>query len=302
MAEELKTVRELIQAAAGYLQQKGVESARLNAELLLGDILGLSRIDLYLQHDRPVVGPERERFRELIRRRSRGEPLQAIIGTAEFYSRPFKVAAGVFIPRPETEVLVERCVELLCPPDRRLLSPVAVEIGTGSGVIAVSLAAEIPALEVWATDEDPEAVRLASQNARRLGVDARVHVLQGDLFRPLPERLAARVDLLVSNPPYVRTGELAGLPVEVRRHDPRQALDGGADGLHYYRALAAGWGRWLRRGAAVAVEIGADQQEAVQETFRRGDCREVTTRLDLAGLPRVVSGIWDPATGGPAPA
>lgn len=300
MAETLKTVRELIQAAAGYLEQKRIESARLNAELLLGDVLGLARIDLYLQHDRPVTEPERDRYRDLVRRRGQGDPLQAIIGTTEFYSRPFKVDTGVFIPRPETEILVARCVELLCPPDRRLLSPAAVEIGTGSGVIAISLAAEIPPLEVWATDEEPEAVRLATLNARRLGVDGRVHILEGDMFRPLPERLAGRVDLLVSNPPYIRTGELGGLPLEVRRHDPPRALDGGPDGLHYYRALAAGWGRWLRRGAAVAVEIGHDQHEAVEEAFRRGGCAQVTTTNDLAGLPRVVSGVWEPPPAGSA--
>ncbi len=303
MAEELKTVRELIQAAAAYLEEKGVESARLNAELLLGDVLGLPRLELYLQHDRPVAGAELEGFRELIRRRARGEPLQAIIGTTEFYGRTFKVEGGVFIPRPETEILVERCVELLRPPDHRLLAPLAVEIGVGSGAVAVSLAAEVPVLEVWASEADPAAVRLAAHNARRLGVETRVHVLEGDLFLPLPDRLAGRVDLLVSNPPYIRSREIAELPAEVREHDPAAALDGGPDGLRYYRALAAGWSRWLRPGAWVAVEIGADQQEPVEEVLRRGGCREVRTTRDYNALPRVVSGRWDrdeePATGRP---
>lgn len=299
MPDELKTVRELIQVSAGYLEEKGIASPRLNAERLLGDVLGLSRIELYLQHDRPVTPDELDRYREHVRRRAGGEPLQTLIGATEFYSRAFKVEPGVFIPRPETEVLVEECIRILTPPGSRLVAPVAVELGTGSGVIAISLAAEVPALEVWATDVNPAAVQLAERNARRHGVGPRVHVLEGDMFAPLPARLAGRCDLLVSNPPYVRREEIPGLPVEVARHDPHEALDGGEDGLSYYRALAAGLARWLRPDGVLAVEIGSEQDGAVTEILRRAGCREVRVVRDYTDLPRVVTARREPADGAP---
>jgi release factor glutamine methyltransferase len=289
MPETLKTVRELIQATAAYLEEKGIASPRLNAERLLGDVLGLARIDLYLQHDRPVTPAELDRYRDYVRRRAAGVPLQTLIGLTEFYSRSFRVEPGVFIPRPETEILVEECVRLLTLPESRLVAPLAVEVGTGTGVIAISLAAEIPALEVWATDVNPAAVQLAERNARRLGVASRVHVLEGDLFAPLPTRLAGRYDLLVSNPPYVRQDAIDDLPVEVAKHDPREALDGGRDGLTFYRALAAGLDRWLQSDGAVAVEIGADQDAPVTEIFHRAGCRDVQVVRDFNDLPRVVT-------------
>lgn len=285
----MKTVRELIALSGAYLAEKGVESARLNAERLLSDVLGLSRIELYLQADRPVDGAELERYRELVRRRAAGEPLQTIIGTTGFYSREFKVEPGVFIPRPETERLVEAAVALLAPPDHRLVAPKAVDVGCGSGVIAVSLAAELPALEVWATDLDPAAVELTRRNAHRHGVDARVHPLVGELLHPVPAQLRGKLDLLVSNPPYVRRDELAGLPAEVQR-DPRAALDGGEDGLDVYRALAAAAPRWLAPGGWLAVEIGADQGESVPQLLAAAGLVEVTMTRDYNDLPRVVTG------------
>jgi len=285
----LKTVRELIALSGDYLAGKGIDSARLNAERLLSDVLGLARIELYLQSDRPVAGAELERYRELVRRRGQGEPLQTLIGTTGFYSREFKVEPGVFIPRPETERLVETVCELLTPADRRLLAPRAAEVGCGSGVIAVSLAAELPALEIWATDTSAEAVALTRHNAERHGVENRVHVLAGELLAPVPVKLRGVLDLLVSNPPYVRSSELATLPAEVQR-DPRAALDGGEDGLDVYRALAAATGRWLAPGGWLAVEIGADQGESVPSLLEAAGLAEVTVTEDWNGLPRVVTG------------
>ncbi len=289
MSDELKTVRELIRITTAYLEGKGIAPPRLNAERLLGDVLGLTRLELYLHHDRPVDGRELERFRDLVRRRAAGEPLQTLIGETEFYSRSFKVEPGVFIPRPETEILVESCVEMLTEGESRLVAPVALEIGCGAGVIGITLAAEVPPLRVWATDVSPEAVRLTELNARRLGVAPRLTCLQGNLAEPLPAHLAGRIDLLVSNPPYVRRGEIDGLPVEVSRHDPREALDGGPDGLTYYHALAALAARWLRAGGRIALEIGADQADAVSEILRRGGNEGIAVRADYNGLPRVVT-------------
>jgi len=285
----VKTIRELITLSAGYLEEKGVDSARLNAERLLGDVLGLARIELYLQADRPVAGRELAAYRDFIRRRGAGEPLQTLIGTTGFYSREFKVEAGVFIPRPETEHLVEAAVNLLARPDRSLLAPRIVDVCCGSGVVGVSLAAELPAAEVWAIDRNPRAVELTSRNAHRHGVDARVHSLQGDLLQPVPVHLRGGLDLLVSNPPYVRSEELADLPADVQ-HDPTEALDGGEDGLDVYRALVSQAGRWLTQGGWLAVEIGADQGESVPELMTQSGLAEVAMTRDYNDLPRVVVG------------
>lgn len=290
MNADVKTVRSLLQVTAGYLEGKGLASARLNAERLLADVLGLTRIELFMQHDRPVLGQELDRYRELVRRRAGGEPLQQILGETEFYSRPFKVEPGVFIPRPETERLVEIAASLVAPGDRNLLEPVAVEIGTGSGVIAVCLALEVPRLAVWATDNDPRAADLARRNAHRHGVEGRVMVLEGSRFDPLPERLRGGIDLLVSNPPYIRSAEIEQLDQEVRDHDPRGALDGGADGLVFYRAIASGLPTWLRPGGAVAVEIGADQGQDVVGVLAASGIAELAVHQDYAGRDRVVTG------------
>jgi release factor glutamine methyltransferase len=292
MPESLKTVRELIQVTTDYLASKGIDSPRLNAERLLAEVLSLTRMDLYLQHDRPVTGPELDRYRELVRRRAAGEPLQTLLGETEFYSRAFKVEPGVFIPRPETEILIERCLEILIPPDRRPLSPVALEIGCGCGVIGVTLAAEIPTLQVFATDINPAAVRLTEYNARRQGVRGRMTILEGKLFAPLPVRLRGQVDLLVSNPPYVRRQDIPGLPVEVSQHDPVAALDGGQDGLKFYRALAANLDQWLKPGGWIVVEIGADAALDVHEILARAGGGDIAVKEDYNRRPRVVSACY----------
>lgn len=287
----MKTVRELIRLSAGYLDDKGIESPRLNAERLLGDALGLARIELYLKADRPVAGQELARYRELLRRRGTGEPLQILIGTTGFYSREFKVEPGVFIPRPETERLVETAAGLLSPPGRSLLAPKVVDCCCGSGVVGISLAAEVPAAEIWATDQNPLAIELTRRNAHRHGMDSRVHALEGDLLHPLPAALRGHVDLLVSNPPYVRRDEIPELPLEVQ-HDPPEALDGGEDGLRVYHALASQSGRWLVPDGWLAVEIGADQGESVPELLQSAGFEDVEMTHDWNDLPRVVVGRW----------
>ena len=284
-----KTIRELIQVTSEYLAGKGVESAKLNAERLLADVLGLSRIELFYQHDRPVLGAELDNYRDLVRRRAQGEPLQKILGETEFYSRVFKVEPGVFIPRPETERLVEEAVTLVAPPDRRLLAPVAVEIGCGTGIIGISLALDVPRLNVYATDVNPAAIQLTKHNAHTLGAEPRVHVLQGNRFDPLPDHLKGQVDLVVSNPPYIRAADIPGLAIEVSGHDPAEALDGGQDGLVFYRALASKLGDWLRPGGHVAVEIGDDQGQDVEDIFSASGLEDIRVIRDYADRDRVVT-------------
>ena len=283
-----KTVRDLIQVTSDYLDGKGVDSARLNTERLLADVLGLSRMELFFQHDRPVLGQELDSFREVVRRRAAGEPLQKILGMTEFYSHPFRVAPGVFIPRPETERLVEEAVPLVAPEDHRLLAPVALEIGCGSGIIGISLALEVPRLTVYASDINPLAVDLAGRNAHLLGVDARVRVQAGSRFDPFERHLKGHVDLVISNPPYVRREDIAGLDVEVADHDPHEALDGGPDGLVFYRALASEMGDWLRPGGYVAVEIGDGQGADVEGIFAASGGVDIRIIKDYADRDRVV--------------
>lgn len=284
-----RTVRELLDLTGGYLDQKGVTSARLNAERLLADVLGLTRLELFCQHDRPVLGAEVARYRELVRRRAGGEPLQQILGETEFYGRPFKMEAGVFIPRPETERLVEACLKLLEPLRRGDRTPVALEIGCGSGAIGVSLACELPRLQVHASDVNPLAVSLTLRNARALGAGARVHAAEGSRFDALPAALRGQADLLVSNPPYVRSADIARLDVEVRDHEPVAALDGGPDGLKFYRAIASAMRDWLRPGGQVAVEIGDDQGAEVSGILAASGGLDSQVIQDYAGRDRVVT-------------
>jgi len=283
------SVRELIRVTTEYFAGKEIPSAKLNTERLLADVLGMSRIELFMQFDRPVLGSELERFRTVVKRRAAGEPLQQILGETEFYSRVFKVEPGVFVARPETERLVEAAVALLTPENQRLVAPVAVEIGCGTGVVGISLALELPRLTVHATDINPGAVDLARRNAHILGADARVHLYEGSRFDPLPTHLHRQVDLLVSNPPYIRQDDIADLPQDVREHDPHTALDGGPDGLVFYRALAAGMGAWLRPGGHIAVEIGDDQAADVAGILTASGATEVRVVQDYAQRDRVVT-------------
>jgi len=284
------TVRELIRVTSEYLAGKDIESAKLNTERLLADVLGVSRIELFMQFDRPVLRTELDRFRVIVKRRAGGEPLQQILGETEFYSRVFKVAPGVFIPRPETERLVAEAAALLTPDGQGLVAPVAVEIGCGTGIIGISLALELPRLTVYATDVEPLAVALANRNAHSLGVEARVHIYPGSRFDPLPKHLWGQVDLLVSNPPYIRHDDIAGLSTEVQGYDPHTALDGGPDGLVFYRALAAGMATWLQPGGHVAVEIGAEQGAEVSAILAASGGRNVQVMQDYTGRDRVVVG------------
>jgi release factor glutamine methyltransferase len=293
MTAEVRTVRDLVGITGEYLEGKGIESAKLNAERLLSDVLGLTRMELFMQHDRPVLGAELDRFRDLVRRRGAGEPLQQILGETEFYSRTFKVEPGVFIPRPETERLIEACCDLLAPGDHSMVDPVAVEIGCGSGIIGVTLALELPRLTVHATDVNPHAVHLAERNAHLLGCDVRMEFHQGSRFSPLPASLKGSVDLLVSNPPYIPTGEIPDLDGEVKDHDPRDALDGGEDGLNVYRAIAGEMREWVRPGGHAAFEIGFDQGPQVKEILEASGARDVRIIADYADLDRVVTARLD---------
>jgi release factor glutamine methyltransferase len=268
-------VKEIITATAGYFEKHGVESARLNAELLLAHVLGKRRIDLYLEFDRPLGERELGPMREWMKRRAAGEPLQHLLGTVEFHGRPFLCDGRALVPRPETEHLVELLLALPAKPARVL------DVGTGSGVIALTLAVEWPEAGVDGIDLSPDALALAGENAARLGLAERVRFFRSDLFANVPDRY----DLIVANLPYVAAGDLPGLSREVRR-DPALALDGGRDGAEVIRAFLDQARAHLPPGGMVAIEIGAGQAEMLVEHLRLLAYKEVRATADYAGINR----------------
>jgi len=268
-------VQDIITATAGYLGKHGVESPRLNAELLLAHVLGKKRIDLYLEFDRPLGDRELDPMRELMKRRAGGEPLQHLLGTVEFHGRSFLCDPRALIPRPETEHLVELLLALPAKPARIL------DAGAGSGVIALTLAAEWPEAEVDAIDISPAALALAAENASRLGLADRVHFLESDLF----SAVAGQYGLIVANLPYVTAGEMLTLSREVRA-DPVSALDGGSDGCDVIRAFLDQARAHLLPGGAVALEIGAGQSEMLVEHLRLLGYNDIRSTADYAGINR----------------
>lgn len=287
----MTTVREAFRWASGRLRAAGVARAASEAERLVRLVLGWPR-ERFFGYPEAVMPPDAEaRLEALVARRAAGEPLQYLIGEQEFYGRAFRVTPAVLIPRPETEVLVETVLaaaDAMWPPDAALS---AVDVGTGSGAIAVTLAAERPRWQVWAVDLSADALAIAQENAARHGVAARITFAHGSWLGPL-RRTGRRVQVIVSNPPYIPTADIAGLQREVRDHEPRLALDGGADGLDAYRSLARELPDIVDRRAVVAVEVGAGQAEAVAGLFRAtGLFSRITITPDLAGIPRVVLAV-----------
>lgn len=274
----------LIEAGVRMLHEAGVESARLDAELLLAATAGVARIEL-LSGVAAIAEPVRARFMQLIARRAAREPLAYILGHREFYSLELEVAPGVLIPRPETEILIEASLEDLS----RRLHPTVLDVGTGSGATALAIAAGAPGARVVATDVSMDALAVARRNVEHLGMDHRVELRHADCFAVMDggEPLG-RFDLIVSNPPYIRDGEIDGLQAEVSRYEPRIALAGGADGLRFYRALARGAQDHLAPGGKLLVEVGAGQAADVTAIFRSSGLSQIITRNDLAGIPRVV--------------
>jgi release factor glutamine methyltransferase len=262
--------------------EAGMESARLEAQVLLAHALGCTRVQLYTGFDKPLGEEELARIRGLIKRRLGGEPMAYLIGEQEFWSLPFWVGPAVLVPRHDTETVVQVVLDALG--DRAATRRVA-DVCTGSGILAVTLARELTGAQVIATELSPDAAAMARRNAERHAVSDRVDVRIGDLLAPLAGE--APFDVVVSNPPYVATGDLAGLSAEVKR-EPRMALDGGADGLDLVRRLVAGLPPLIAPGGLIAIEHGFDQGEAARAIVdATGAFAPAATRADLAGRPRV---------------
>jgi release factor glutamine methyltransferase len=282
---------DLLQRAAQFLSQKGVPNPRLDAEVLLSHVLGCRRIDLYLRHDQPLRDDEIDSFRELIRRRGRREPVAYITGQKEFWSLTFTVNSAVLIPRPETELLVELSIRFIRRLREEKQGPISVlDVGTGCGAIALAIASETDeGVSIVATDVSSEALKVASQNASALNLHHRVCLLQGDLFSPLVGS-QGEFHLIVSNPPYIARSEFAGLPPEVRDFEPRLALDGGEDGLHFIRSLLEEGPLWLDPTGAMFLEVGEGHKAPIEVILRELDSwGHWSWESDLAGTPRVLS-------------
>ncbi len=266
-----------------FFQEKGIPSARLDAELILAATLKLDRVALYLQHDRPLTEAELESLRPLVRRRGSREPLAWILGTKHFWKLELASPPGVLVPRGDTETLVEAALSLL-PEDEELF---VADVGSGTGAVGLSLAWARPKIKLYATDLSPEALAATRENTQRLGLAERVAVLRGPLLDPIPTKRP--IDVVVSNPPYIPSAEIDALAPEIRDHEPRLALDGGADGLDVYRKLIPQAAARARR--AVLVEVGDGQAPDVAALMEAAGLREVRSWKDLSGTDRVVSGL-----------
>jgi release factor glutamine methyltransferase len=274
------TVLKILQWTADYFAGKEIDSARLEAELLLAATLDLDRVGLYVNFERPLDAAELSAFRERVQRRARREPIQYILGETEFWSLNFNVGPEVLVPRADTEVLVEESLA------RIEGSAQVLDVGTGSGAIAIALAHEKPEILVTALDCSQPALDVARTNAQRNGVVDRVTCLLGDLAS-LP---TGPFEMIVSNPPYIPSGDWQKLMPEVRDYEPRLALDGGDDGLQAYRQLAVQTGRVLVPGGWLLVEVGIGQAADVSALFKAAGLTEIGQRDDYAGIARVVMG------------
>ena len=283
--EDLWTVLRMMEWSGEYLEGKGIARGRLDAEHLLADVLGLARLELYLQFDRPLIATELDRYRPLLKRRAKREPLQYILGWAAFRELDLEVDERVLIPRPETEILLDEVLEWAAAHAGEQAR--GLDLGTGSGAIALSLVLEGPFELVVATDTSEAALELAQCNAEAAELGHKVEFRLGSYFEPIAD--AEVFDLVVSNPPYVAEGEAPALEPEVREWEPGAALFAGPDGLVALRTIVAGAGAYLRPGGLLALEVGVGQAGPVVAMLEdTGEYVDVRVRRDLAGRERMV--------------
>lgn len=285
MSEQVWTVKAALDWTRAFLEGKGDSHARRSAEWLLSTATGLSRVELYAHHDRPLTHEERAELREAVKRRAAGEPLQYVTGEVAFRHLVLKVRPGVLIPRPETEVLVDEVLGAT----KSLEHPTVVDLCTGSGCVALSVAFEHQGARVWAGDISQAAVEVARDNVRRTGLEDRVAVAESDLFGGAPAEWKGHVDVVVSNPPYIPTPDLARLPEEVAGFEPHLALDGGPDGLAVFRRILEGAREWLAPGGLLALEL---DESRVCSAAREAEewYEEVRVVSDLTGRDRIITG------------
>jgi release factor glutamine methyltransferase len=281
------TIIKLVQWATTYFNNHDIDSPRATAEILLAHVLNTRRIDLYLRYDQPLIPAELERFKALIKRRLNREPVAYILEHKEFWSMDLHVTREVLIPRPETECLVEKTLELLAL-DLNLESKLILELGTGCGAVILALASENPRHSYWATDISINAIRVARQNARQNELDGKVHFIIGDWFAPLRSK-PGLFDLIVSNPPYIKSEDLTRLQPEIHAYEPLLALDGAADGLHCLRHIIQSAFLFLKPGGVIILEIGHDQKAPLKQMIAEcGQYEGVDFYQDYSGYDRIL--------------
>lgn len=274
------TIRRVLAWTAEDFAGRGIDTSRLDAELLVAHALGLGRVQLYMDLDRPLTDAERGAIRALVMRRRKREPIAYIVGKKELWGRSFIVTPAVLVPRPDSETLIERALEVVAP-DARVL-----DLCTGSGILGITVAAERPEVHADLTDLSADALEVARQNAEALGVIDRVRLLRGDLFEVLGDE---RYSLIIANPPYIPEAEVAGLAPDVRDHEPHLALVGGADGFAVHRRIIADAPRFLSPGGTLLMEVGAGQAPELERLIVELGWAEHTARhRDLGGIERVV--------------
>ncbi len=283
------TVREALGKATAVLRSHGLETARLDAEVLLAFVLKTSRSRLYIDSEKILSGDDLTEFFSLVERRLNREPIAYITGEKEFMSLIFKVNRNVLIPRPETEIIVEWVIEkvnkLLLSPD----NPIILDVGTGSGAIAISLARYLPQAEIWATDISAQALELARLNAKNMAVEDRITFLNSDLLTGIPARLKGKAHFVVANLPYIPKEEIPHLPAEVAGYEPHIALDGGGDGLDLYRKLIPQAREILAAGGWLCMEIGMSQTKTLASLLPASNWGEgIQVLKDYAGLDRFI--------------
>jgi len=279
------TIQRLLTWVTQYLTEKGVDAPRLSAELLLSDVLGLKRIELYTQYNKVVAQEQLDRLRDLVKRAGRQEPVAYLVGRTEFYSIAFEVAPACLIPRPETELLVQRSIEFL----RKRTGPQQIcDLCTGCGIIAVAIAKNVPDAKVLATDVSEPALAVAAKNVEKYALQERVELRPGDLFEPLVPQLDL-FDLIVCNPPYVSAAEYEVLDRNVKDYEPRIALHAGPDGLDLYRKIVTKVDQFLKPDGILLLEIGYTQGPAVRELLEQtGVFAQIRIDKDLQAHDRVV--------------
>lgn len=285
--KQVWTIASILKTVTPYLGERDCETPRLDAEVLLAHVLGVSRVELYTGYERPLLPAELQSYRELVKRRAGGEPAAYLVGIKGFYSLDFEVGPGVLVPRPETEILVSAAIE---EAKSRKGIVKAVDIGTGSGCVAVALAVYAPGVEVIATEKSAEAAGYARRNVVRHNVQERVSIVEGELLEPLARMCAkAGLDIIVSNPPYVTEKEFENLPATVRKYEPREALVAGKDGTEYHRIIAEAAAEFLGAGGLLALEVGMGQADRVSRLISdTGQFREPRIVKDFSGIERVV--------------
>ncbi|MBN1391710.1 MAG: peptide chain release factor N(5)-glutamine methyltransferase [Sedimentisphaerales bacterium] len=280
------TIQKLLNWVAEYLQNKGVDSPRLSAELLLSNVLGLKRIELYTQFDKIVTEEQLDKLHDLVERAGKHEPIAYLAGKTEFYSLELVVTSDCMIPRPETELLVERAIEFLRSRSRKQL---VCDLCTGSGCIATAIARYFPDCRIIATDISDAALSVAAKNIDKHQLKEKVKLLCGDLFDPImPQLDAGGFDLIVCNPPYVTAAEYQKLDKNVKVYEPKVALFAGDDGLDIYRRIIGKVEQFLKPDAALMLEIGCEQAQAVRKLLGKAGCfSEITIEKDFRGNDRL---------------